>query len=605
MYVVTFYSFKGGVGRTMGLVNVACALKARGQRVLLVDFDLEAPGLPTFRLFESAADTPGIVEYVTEYVERRQAPDVAQFVTKAPHTEGTGEIFVMPAGRQDSSYAARLSAIDWQALYAERDGFLMFEDMKAQWAQSIRPDYVLIDSRTGHTDVGGICTRQLPDAVAVMFFPNDQNIRGLKTVIDDIRAEAAEPRRKSITLHFVPSNVPELDDEEGILHARFDQSEKLLGYSRPGAVIHHYNSLSLLDQVIFVQNRSGSRLAREYLALVNAIVSENMADRNGAKIYLESLLKPDSSGAPVMGPMVLEKLDAIEEYHVNDGEILFKVAAIRLRAGDREHALALLNAAIGAGYSHAEAFRLRTVVNRLLDKGAEAVLDIKSMLASSDAGFFDVLTGVRGLLELQPEELRGTMVMRAINSLDPSSRVQIAKQLMSNRHALPVGEEVLRGVLEETAAGSIERRDAITDFACNLIGQRKYQETIDLILENDTPLTLIQNRFNLAVARWGRFEVPQSEDFQRVIEADAAVDPRWKGANYQMCLAIAMWVVGRPEMARDRIRIAKQNIRDGTRMFSPWRYLDVTAPEFKADLEAIERSIDGPVQKPRFMRDFE
>ena len=50
MYVTTFYSFKGGVGRTMALVNVAVELANTGRRVLVVDFDLEAPGLDTFDL---------------------------------------------------------------------------------------------------------------------------------------------------------------------------------------------------------------------------------------------------------------------------------------------------------------------------------------------------------------------------------------------------------------------------------------------------------------------------------------------------------------------------------------------------------------------------
>ena len=62
MYVVTFYSFKGGVGRTMTLVNVGVALAARGRRVLLVDFDLEAPGIPTFELFSAVTETAGVVD---------------------------------------------------------------------------------------------------------------------------------------------------------------------------------------------------------------------------------------------------------------------------------------------------------------------------------------------------------------------------------------------------------------------------------------------------------------------------------------------------------------------------------------------------------------
>jgi Mrp family chromosome partitioning ATPase len=43
--VVTFYSYKGGTGRSMALANVAWILASAGNRVLAIDWDLEAPGL--------------------------------------------------------------------------------------------------------------------------------------------------------------------------------------------------------------------------------------------------------------------------------------------------------------------------------------------------------------------------------------------------------------------------------------------------------------------------------------------------------------------------------------------------------------------------------
>ena len=43
--VITFYSFKGGVGRTMALANISILLAQWGKRILVVDWDLEAPGL--------------------------------------------------------------------------------------------------------------------------------------------------------------------------------------------------------------------------------------------------------------------------------------------------------------------------------------------------------------------------------------------------------------------------------------------------------------------------------------------------------------------------------------------------------------------------------
>jgi MinD-like ATPase involved in chromosome partitioning or flagellar assembly len=43
--IITFYSYKGGTGRTMALANAAWVLASNGKRVLMIDWDLEAPGL--------------------------------------------------------------------------------------------------------------------------------------------------------------------------------------------------------------------------------------------------------------------------------------------------------------------------------------------------------------------------------------------------------------------------------------------------------------------------------------------------------------------------------------------------------------------------------
>ena len=101
MYVVTFYSFKGGVGRTMALVNVAVELAQRGRRVLAVDFDLEAPGLDTFGIFRSRKRRPGLVEFVTEYLDTDRAPEVERFICETKDVgENGGCLWVMPSGEE-------------------------------------------------------------------------------------------------------------------------------------------------------------------------------------------------------------------------------------------------------------------------------------------------------------------------------------------------------------------------------------------------------------------------------------------------------------------------------------------------------------------------
>ena len=156
---------------------------------------------------------PGLVEFVTRYRETGAPPDVSEFLYASPlQSAGAGGLWMSclrDAANDD--YEALLHNIDWERLYAQEDGYLLFEDLKAQWNATVQPDYVLIDSRTGHSDVSGICTRQLPDAVVLLFFPNEQNRRGLDKVVRDIRGEAKPPRNKDIRTHFVMSNVPDLD----------------------------------------------------------------------------------------------------------------------------------------------------------------------------------------------------------------------------------------------------------------------------------------------------------------------------------------------------------------------------------------------------------
>jgi len=50
--IISFYSYKGGTGRSMVLANAEWALASNQKKVLVVDWDLEAPGLHRyFRLF--------------------------------------------------------------------------------------------------------------------------------------------------------------------------------------------------------------------------------------------------------------------------------------------------------------------------------------------------------------------------------------------------------------------------------------------------------------------------------------------------------------------------------------------------------------------------
>jgi MinD-like ATPase involved in chromosome partitioning or flagellar assembly len=280
VYVITFYSFKGGVGRTMALVNIAAEMVRCGRKVLVVDFDLEAPGLETYKQLRPPKPHPGIVEYVTAFRQTGVAPDPLDYIYETkPIGKKGGRLWVMPAGRRDDAYRSALASLDWQRLYEHEDGFLLFEDLKKGWEEELQPECVLIDSRTGDTDVLGICTRQLPDAVVLMFTPNEQNLAGLENVCRDIRREEAQGLKKKIRLDFVAANVPDLDDEKGILRRQLQAFRERLNFRWLSGIIHRYENLNLLDQSIFTLERPRSKLAQSYQRLLKVLRNETPLNR--------------------------------------------------------------------------------------------------------------------------------------------------------------------------------------------------------------------------------------------------------------------------------------------------------------------------------------
>ncbi|RZQ63380.1 tyrosine-protein kinase family protein [Amycolatopsis suaedae] len=170
--VVTFYSYKGGVGRSSTLANVSMLLARWGHRVLAIDWDLEAPGLHHyFGPMLPSAPQGGVVDLAYDFLDGAERP--RDRVVRLEFDGGT--VALLAAGRHDAAYAGRVQAVDWEDLYQR--GFAAFlERCRAAWTADY--DFVLIDSRTGISDIGSICTAHLPDWLVVLFTANDQSVEG-------------------------------------------------------------------------------------------------------------------------------------------------------------------------------------------------------------------------------------------------------------------------------------------------------------------------------------------------------------------------------------------------------------------------------------------
>jgi cellulose biosynthesis protein BcsQ len=200
--VCTFYSFKGGVGRSMALANVATLLSRFGRSVLVIDWDLEAPGLEKYfgrHLRGSRLRQEGLVELVQAYADNEPL-DWRSCLLTAAIPDGR-PISVLHAGRDDAQYATRLRALDWERLFREKDLGRYLDRLRDEWIAEY--DFVLIDSRTGYTDIGGICSILLPEYLICLFTTNDQSLAGVKeTMVLARKAHAELPldRRRLIVI---------------------------------------------------------------------------------------------------------------------------------------------------------------------------------------------------------------------------------------------------------------------------------------------------------------------------------------------------------------------------------------------------------------------
>lgn len=206
--VITFYSYKGGTGRSMALANVAGLLAQEGKRVLAIDWDLEAPGLHRYFANRTGSANssdqdalPGVVDLMwrlCEHFEVTPGMSIQQAQENARPVENfdalaaavdfnslplpvdcgqsaTGQLHFLKAGSFNEAYSRRVNTLPWEPLFYRAPGLF---DAFAHFLES-RYDYALVDSRTGLTDISGICTMLMPQKLVVVFTPNRQSLDGV------------------------------------------------------------------------------------------------------------------------------------------------------------------------------------------------------------------------------------------------------------------------------------------------------------------------------------------------------------------------------------------------------------------------------------------
>jgi Mrp family chromosome partitioning ATPase len=250
---VSFYSYKGGVGRTMAVVNVAMTLAQNGFRVMVVDLDLLAPGVQQYPGFReavksstgSAAESDGHSSYVPpsernlgeggilDLVERQLWSLVRSKKERSPFRDPVrpsdenketwqkwmrhvykdeasgGHIDVLPAGPADHRALGALAQIGWYRFLKDFKGLDFMLSMRDQWWRKDY-DFTLIDSRTGLSDYLQFCVGILPDVAIIVAGLNEQNVEGFPAALAGV-TEVLASRESDLFVIPVLSLIPSAD----------------------------------------------------------------------------------------------------------------------------------------------------------------------------------------------------------------------------------------------------------------------------------------------------------------------------------------------------------------------------------------------------------
>ena len=194
--VVTFYSYKGGVGRTTSLITFANYYAYHHKKkIVILDFDFEAPGFTNYFDFslDALENKNGVLEYILDKEASKEKPDLFRnyIIEVSKEYSGDGSIYVMPSGNlfgQENleSYIEALARIDINSTDTITNQILgLINDIN----ETINPDVILIDSRTGFNDVFGFLINRISNTIVGLFEGNKQTEPGMKLFLNEIYKE--------------------------------------------------------------------------------------------------------------------------------------------------------------------------------------------------------------------------------------------------------------------------------------------------------------------------------------------------------------------------------------------------------------------------------
>ncbi len=213
------YSVKGGVGRSTTAAVLAWHLVRTGRRVLVVDLDLESPGLSSALLEPERRPDFGVTDWFVEALVG-QDEHVLERMTAAPRwaQDFEGDVRVAPAhGRVAGEYLAKLGRVHMDA--ADEPWTARLGRLLDRLETAVEPDVVVLESRSGLHDIAAATVTDLGAQVLLFATDSESNWTDYEVLFGHWqRHELAERIRERLSI--VSALTPDLDTENYVQRFR-------------------------------------------------------------------------------------------------------------------------------------------------------------------------------------------------------------------------------------------------------------------------------------------------------------------------------------------------------------------------------------------------
>lgn len=257
--VVSFYSYKGGVGRSVILIQTAYLLAKQGKKVAIIDLDIEAPSFND--IFEDdIKNNNGIINYLFNKLYNINNEDsVVKFVSKL-NINLNGEIYIVPAGEINFRYIKKLELLKEKRIYENQYIIEFIKELEKYY----NVDYVLIDSRTGLNNWGALSVTDIADEVFLCGYPNKENVKGINLILSLIENK----KKCNVIFSRIDSLVNEGMEKAKELFNKLNIDQEFIG-------IPYDSKIALSDKYPIEYMEDGFNQISEYL-LEDEIIRNNI-----------------------------------------------------------------------------------------------------------------------------------------------------------------------------------------------------------------------------------------------------------------------------------------------------------------------------------------